>query len=165
MVEWLQFTLRAWEQSGEQELAAQLLDRVNISPGDPAAVVDKPGVPCVRMFSVSRKDFAHVDTTLDAGARSEAFAAATRAGLIRAAEWLTRQPVELFEQLRTAYLQDLRQAGRTVVSQTRAHCDAELDALEAAIARARSVRRSPAELDELRLRIAALEALLQEVAA
>jgi hypothetical protein len=53
-------------------------------------------------LSVSMADFAEVDTTEDAGAQSEAFAAAIREGLIRAGEWLSRQPVQLFEELRAA---------------------------------------------------------------
>jgi hypothetical protein len=102
MVEWLQFTLRAWHHSGDRKVAASLLDRINIMPGDAAVVEDGPGVPRVRLLRVSMEDFAHVDTTADAGAQSEAFAAAVRAGLIRAAEWLSRQPLELFKELRAA---------------------------------------------------------------
>ncbi len=102
MVEWLQFSLRAWHRSGDQKEAAKLLSRVVIAPGDPASVEDGPGVLRVRLLNVSMEDFAHVDTGEDAGAQSEAFAAAIREGLIRAAEWLNRQPAEVFEELRAA---------------------------------------------------------------
>jgi hypothetical protein len=102
MVEWLQFTLRAWDRRGDRKVAANLLERVRIARGDPATVEDGPGVPRVRLLSVSMEDFAHVDTREDAGAQSEAFAAAVHDGLIRASEWLGRQSVELFEDLRAA---------------------------------------------------------------
>jgi hypothetical protein len=102
MVEWLQFTLRAWDRRGERNVAAKLLDGVKIAPGDPAVVEDGPGGPRIRLFNVSMEDFAHVDTTKDASAQSEAFAAAIHDGLIRAAQWLGRQPVEVFEGLRAA---------------------------------------------------------------
>jgi hypothetical protein len=102
MVEWFQFTLRAWHQSGDRNIAAKLLDGVTISPGDPAIVEGGPGVARVRLLSVSMADFAEVDTTEDAGAQSEAFVAAIREGLIRAGEWMSRQPVQLFEELRAA---------------------------------------------------------------
>ncbi len=102
MIEWLQFTLRAWDRSGDSNIAARLLDGVRIAAGDPASLEDGPGVPRVRLLSVSREDFADVDTTDDAGAQSEAFAAAIREGLLRVAEWLNRQPADLFEDLRAA---------------------------------------------------------------
>lgn len=102
MVKWFQFTLRAWHQSGDRNVAAKLLHGLAILPGDPVVVEDEPGVPRVRLLSVSMEDFAQVDTTADAGAQSEAFAAAIRRGLIRAGEWLSRQPVELFEEIRAA---------------------------------------------------------------
>jgi hypothetical protein len=102
VVEWLQFTLRAWDRRGETIRPAEFLDRLKIAPADPVIVQDGPGVPRIRLFSVSIQDFAHVDTTQDAGAQSEAYAAAIREGLIRAAEWLARQPLEVFEDLRAA---------------------------------------------------------------
>jgi hypothetical protein len=102
MVKWFQFTLRAWHQSGDRRVAAKLMGRINIRPGDPVVVAGVPSVSHVQLLSVSREDFADVDTTEDAGAQSEAFAAAIREGLIRAGEWLNRQPVEVFEELRAA---------------------------------------------------------------
>jgi hypothetical protein len=102
MVEWLHFTLRAWDRRGDSNVPTQLLDRLMIAPGDPAIVEFGPGVPRVRLLSVSMDDFADVDTTKEAGAQSEAFAAAIRDGLIRAAEWLARQPVDVFQDLRAA---------------------------------------------------------------
>lgn len=102
MVEWLQFTLRAWDRRGDAIRPAEFLDRLLIAPGDPAVVEDGPGVPRVRLFAVSVEDFSHVDTTEDAGAQSEAFAAAVHDGLIRAAAWLARQPSDMFEELRAA---------------------------------------------------------------
>lgn len=83
-------------------MAAKLLAGIQIAPGDAAVVEKGPGVPSVRLFTVSMQDFARVDATKDAGARSEAFAAAVRDGLIRAALWLERQPVQVFEDLRAA---------------------------------------------------------------
>jgi hypothetical protein len=102
MVDWLRFTLRAWRWDGESDVATRLLDRVTIAPGDPAVVQNGQGVPRVQLLCVSMGDFAHVDTTEDAGAQSEAFASTIRDGLIRVAEWLGRQPVEVFEDLRDA---------------------------------------------------------------
>jgi hypothetical protein len=51
-------------------------------------------------LSVDQEDFAQVDTTADAGAKSVAFATAVQAGLVRAAKWLAQQPPAVFEQLR-----------------------------------------------------------------
>jgi hypothetical protein len=67
-------------------------------------IEEGPGVPRVRLFAVSMEDLSHVDTTEDAGARREAFAVAIREGLIRAAEWLERQPLDVFKDLRSAGL-------------------------------------------------------------
>jgi hypothetical protein len=78
----------------------EFLDRLLIAPGDPVTVESGPGVPRVRLFSVAQEDFAQVDTTADAGAKSEAFAAAVHDGLVRAAKWLARQQPEVFERLR-----------------------------------------------------------------
>jgi hypothetical protein len=100
MVEWLEFSLRAWDWR-DHIPPAEFLDRLSIAPGDPA-VADGPGVPRVRLLSVFRDDFANVDVTADAGARSEAFDAAVREGLVRAAEWLAHQPPAVFEDLRKA---------------------------------------------------------------
>jgi hypothetical protein len=102
MIEWLEFSLRAWDRGGGEIAPAEFLARLLIVPGDPVTVAEGPGCPRVRLLSVARKDFDHVDITDDAGARSEAFAAAVREGLLRAADWLARQPPVLFEQLRKA---------------------------------------------------------------
>lgn len=102
MVEWLQFTLRAWDRRGHRILPAEFLDRLSIVPGDPAEVEDGPGALRVRLLAVAQDDFDHVDTSADAGARSEAFAAAVHDGLVRAAGWLARQPAWVFEELRAA---------------------------------------------------------------
>ena len=102
MVEWLQFTLRAWDRTGDDVQRAEFLDRLVIVPGDPVVVEDGPGAPRVRVFSVSMEDFANVDTTHDAGAQTEAFAAAIHEGLVRAANWLNRQPPNIFVELRAA---------------------------------------------------------------
>ena len=102
MVEWLRFTLRAWDRDGEAIAPAEFLDRLSIEPGDPAVVQDGPGVARVGLLSVSMEDFAQVDTSQDAGARSEAFAAAVQEGLMDAAKWLARQPAIVFEELRAA---------------------------------------------------------------
>jgi hypothetical protein len=102
VVEWLQFTLRAWDRAGDEVQCTEFLDRLMIAPSDPVVVEAGPGIPRVRLFSVSMEDFANVDTTQDAGAQSEAFAAAVREGLVRAANWLSRQPPDLFSDLRAA---------------------------------------------------------------
>jgi hypothetical protein len=102
MIEWLTFCLRAWDRRGHEIAPAEFLDRLLISPDDPVAVEYGPGVPRVRLLSVAKEDFAEVDTTTDAGARSEAFAATLRDGLVRAADWLDRQPPGVFLELRTA---------------------------------------------------------------
>jgi hypothetical protein len=102
MVEWLTFCLRVWDPRGRKIAAAEFLDRLLIAPGDPATVEDGPGVPRVRLLSVAQEDFTHVDITADAGARSEAFAAAVHDRLVRAAEWLARQPPAVFAELRAA---------------------------------------------------------------
>jgi len=102
MVEFLEFTLRVWDRRGCEIASAEFLDRLLIAPGDPAAVEAGPGVPRVRLLSVERKDFDHVDITKDPGARSEAFAIAVRQGLLRAADWLALQSPAVFDQLRTA---------------------------------------------------------------
>ena len=102
MVEWLEISLRAWNQKGDEIAPSEFLDQLLIVPGDPASVAEGPGCPRVRLLSIARKDFDHVDITGGAGARSEAFAAAIHQGLIRAADWLARQPPALFEELRMA---------------------------------------------------------------
>jgi hypothetical protein len=102
LLEWLEFTLRAWDRGGRPIRRAEFLERLAIAPGDPAAVQDGPGVPRVRLLAIAVEDFAHIDTSEDAGARSEAFAAAVRDGLIRAAGWLTRQSADVFAELRAS---------------------------------------------------------------
>jgi len=100
VVEWLEFTLRAWDRNGRKIPRADFLDRLAFDPADTARAESGPGAQRVRLLSVSREEFAHVDTTQDAGAQSEAFAAALHEGLVEAAKWLTRQPVAVFEELR-----------------------------------------------------------------
>jgi hypothetical protein len=102
VVEWLEFSLRAWDPDGRRIRRAEFLGRLSIARGDPAVVQKGPGDPNVRLLAVSMEDFADVDTTEDAGARSEAFARAVHDGLVRAAEWLARQPAGVFEKLRAA---------------------------------------------------------------
>jgi hypothetical protein len=102
MVEWLNVSLRAWDPGDRDIKPAEFLDRLLIAPGDPVARVEGPGNPRVLLASVAREDFAHVDVTTDAGARSEAFAAAVHDELVLAAEWLARQPPPLFAELRAA---------------------------------------------------------------
>jgi hypothetical protein len=102
VVEWLEFSLRAWDRRGLPIRSAEFLDRLSLAPGDPVVVEDGPGVPRVRLLAVAVEDFAPVDTTDEAGAQSEALAAAVREGLVRAAEWLARQPPGAFEELRAA---------------------------------------------------------------
>src|SRR5690348_8983117 len=80
LVEWLQFTLRAWDCGGTSVPAADFLDRLIVDPGDSVRIEDGPGVPRVRLLSLSMEDFADVDTSEDAGAKSEAFAGALREG-------------------------------------------------------------------------------------
>jgi hypothetical protein len=72
MVQWLDFSLRAWDLAGRHIPPAEFLDRLLIRPGDPASVEDGPGDPRVRLLSVAQDDFSGVDITADAGARSEA---------------------------------------------------------------------------------------------
>jgi len=100
VIEWLQFTLRAWDRRGDPIRRAEFLDLLSIVSGDPVSVEDGPGIPRVRLLSVTKEDFAHVDTSADAGARSEAFAAAVHDGLVQAAGWLALQPARVFEALR-----------------------------------------------------------------
>ena len=103
MVEWFEFTMRAWDRRGQKIGPAEFIDRLSIAPGDPVVVTEsRPGVRRVHLLRVSTEDFPHVDTSTDAGARSEAFAAAIRDGLVLAAAWLTRQPPAIFEELRAA---------------------------------------------------------------
>jgi hypothetical protein len=102
VVAWLSFSLRAWDRRGHPIVRSEFLDRLSIGPGDPAVVEDGPGVPRIRLLAVAIEDFAQVDTSADAGARSEAFAAAVHDGLVRAAGWLARQPASVFEELRAA---------------------------------------------------------------
>lgn len=93
MVEWLSFSLRAWRGSVPDDWIARLA----IAPGDPVTV---EGGAQVRLLAVAMDDFAHVDTTADAGAQTEAFAQAVRDGLLGAAGWLAGQPAGVFEELR-----------------------------------------------------------------
>lgn len=102
MVEWLSFSLRAWDRLGRPIRPDEFVGRLSFAPGDQAAVEDGPGNPLVRLLAVAVEDFDHVDTSADAGARSEAFAAALHDGLVQAAGWLTRQPAGVFEELRAA---------------------------------------------------------------
>ena len=100
MVEWLQFSLRVWDRRGVEIRRAEFLDRLSLEPGDPVDVENGLGVPRVQLFAVSMANMSHIDNTEDAGAQSEAFAAAIREGLIRAALWLERQPSDVFKNLR-----------------------------------------------------------------
>lgn len=100
MVEWLSFSLRAWDRRGNSIRPAEFIDRLSIATGDPVTVEDGRGVPRVRLLTVGVADFAHVDTSADGGERSEAFAAAVHDGLVRAAGWLARQPAGVFDDLR-----------------------------------------------------------------
>jgi hypothetical protein len=102
MVEWLEFRLRTWDPSGRPIPDAEFLDRLVLAPDDPVTALNGPSNPHVSLLVVSRDDFAHVDTSADAGARSEAFVTAVTDGLIRAADWLARQPADVFESLRAA---------------------------------------------------------------
>jgi hypothetical protein len=102
MVDWLEFCLRAWCPAGGKVAPAEFLERLRIAPGDPVAVDAGPGCPRVRLLFVAREHFDHIDVTADAGARSEAFAAAVHDGLLRAAAWLSRQPPAVFADLRAA---------------------------------------------------------------
>lgn len=102
MVEWLQFALRAWDRRGVGIRPADFLERLVIDSADTARVESGFGAPRVRLLSLSMEDFAQVDTTQDAGAKSEAFAAALHEGLLRAADWLARQPATVFEELRAS---------------------------------------------------------------
>ena len=103
MVEWLGSScLRAWDTQGRKISPAEFLDRLLFAPGDPVAVEDGPGATRIRLLSIAREDFDEISITTDAGARSEAFAAAVREGLIRAAGWLARQSPLVFEELRAA---------------------------------------------------------------
>ncbi len=45
MVEWLKFSLRAWDRRDREITAAEFLHRLRIAPGDPVAVERGPGVP------------------------------------------------------------------------------------------------------------------------
>lgn len=113
MMEWFEFSLRAWDPTGGKIAPSEFVARLLIAPGDPASVAEGPGCPRVRLLSVARKDFDHVDITDDVGARSEAFAAAIHQGLVRAADWLARQPPALFQELRaTGRVTDIFVGGR-----------------------------------------------------
>jgi hypothetical protein len=84
MVEWVQFTLRAWDRRGQKLGPAEFVDRLCITSDDPVAVSEsRPGVREVQLLNLSREDFAIVDASADAGAQSEAFAAAIRDGLTK----------------------------------------------------------------------------------
>lgn len=102
MVEQLSFSLRVWDRRGHAIRLCEFLDRMSITPDDAVVVENGPGVPRVRLLTVAMDNFAYVDTSGDAGTQSEAFAAAVHDGLVRAARWLARQPVGVFEELRAA---------------------------------------------------------------
>ncbi len=102
MVEWLQFSLCAWDRRGQRIEPAEFIDRLSIVAGDPAVVLAGPGSARIQFLAVALDDFAHIDRSADAGAQTEAFAAAVRDGLIRAAAWLARQSAGVFEELRAA---------------------------------------------------------------
>src|SRR5690242_2636597 len=102
MVEWLEYSLRAWDRSGRPITPPEFVDRLSIVPDDGVLVEGRPGRPRIKLLAVAVEDFTHVDTSADAGARSEAFAAAVHDGLVRVAGWLARQPAGVFEELRAA---------------------------------------------------------------
>jgi hypothetical protein len=102
VVESLYLTLRAWSPISGGIPRYEFLDRLAIAPEDPVEVTDGPGSASVRLLAVERQDFDHVDTTVDAGARSEAFAKFVRDGLLNAAAWLGRQDSRIFADLRAA---------------------------------------------------------------
>jgi hypothetical protein len=102
VVDWLSFSLRVWNRRGYPIRPADFLNQLTIAPGDPAIVEDGPGNLRIRLLEVTIEDFAHIDVQTDAGARSEAFTVGVRDGLLRAAEWLARQPTNVFADLRAA---------------------------------------------------------------
>jgi hypothetical protein len=102
VLEWVTFTLRAWAQEGSDVQPSEFVERLVIVPRDSIVVEETVGVARVRLLGIATSDFAHVDTTEDAGAQSEAFAKAIQAGLVRAAEWLSLQSPELFLELRAS---------------------------------------------------------------
>jgi hypothetical protein len=100
VVEYLHFTLRAWDKRGLPIPKRDFLERLSFVPGDLAVVEDGPGAARVRLVNIAFDEFSDVDTSEDAGSQSEAFAAAVRDGLMQAAKWLSRQPNQMFEDLR-----------------------------------------------------------------
>ncbi len=101
MVEWLQFTLRAWDRRGTPVADTDFLDRLMFDPADTARAEHRPRITCVCLLSLSMDEFADVDTSEDAGAQSQAFAGALHDRLVSAATWLARQPATVFKDLRS----------------------------------------------------------------
>jgi hypothetical protein len=98
MVEWLSVTLRAWDRTKRAVARSEFIDRLSIRPGDPATEPKKDvgGVTRLELLLVELKAFE------DEEEPTEAFVAAVGDGLLRAAGWLGRQPVEVFEKVRAA---------------------------------------------------------------
>jgi hypothetical protein len=101
VLESVNVTLRTWDRRGGTIQPSEFLERLSFDQGYPL-VEEGAGCPRVQLLALSEEDFAGVDTTEDAGAQSEAFSAAIRDGLIRAADWLTSQPQDVFEKLRAS---------------------------------------------------------------
>jgi hypothetical protein len=95
-LETIRVSLRAWHPEGKRVPTADFLDKLFFAPGDMAKKAKGPGVPRVELLSLAAEEFSA------AAEPSEAFAAAVREGLVRAATWLGRQPPAVFRGLRKA---------------------------------------------------------------
>ena len=102
MVETISVSLRVWDRLGRPVYPFEFVDRLNIVPDDSATVTVGPGCSRVQLLSVVTGDFSYIDTSNDAGARSEAMAKTVQDGLVTAAAWLDRQPREVFDELRAS---------------------------------------------------------------
>jgi len=91
-LESIRVSLRAWRPDG-QPIEASVFDRLVLGTGDATRKAAGPGAPRVELLALDAADFARAPEP------SEAFAAALREGLARAAAWLAKQPRQVFKEL------------------------------------------------------------------
>ncbi len=89
-------SLRAWHQTGKRVPATAFIEKLTIKPSDPVKKAKGPGVPRVELLSLAVADYS------GAGEPTEAFVAALKEALLKAAKWLAKQSPEVFQALRGA---------------------------------------------------------------
>jgi|SRR5262245_17605126 len=98
-------SLQAWRDDGRGMTSAEFLDPLNIQPGEVEATRADGGARAsgkVNFATVRYSGFAHIDTSADAGAQSEAFFAGVVEAFRGAARFLDERPPSVTAAIRAA---------------------------------------------------------------